>query len=100
MSGIFTSGLLFCVEVAFEHIHTSVKSTVHWKRSRLGAAVAEDRGGTGGGGAVVASRGVLRVHRGIQVGCTGMSLGAEHIWGVGKGVKYNFWKGVGKGGRQ
>ena len=26
----------------------SVKSTVHWKRSRLGAAVAEDRGGTGG----------------------------------------------------
>jgi len=39
MSGIFTSGLLFCVEVAFEHIHTSVKSTVHWKRSRLGAAL-------------------------------------------------------------
>jgi len=31
----------------------SFKGTVCWKRSRLGAVVAEDRGGTDGGGAVV-----------------------------------------------
>ena len=53
MSRIFTSGLLFCIEAAFEHIHTLIQEYCPLEEVQTGGSIAEDGGGTGGGGAAV-----------------------------------------------